>query len=68
MSAQEIWDQDEDIFAENHMDVFYPCITGSRTYAFLKMQSLSIVEWTAIQSFSTAEATPRLIWMISSKH
>jgi len=25
---------------------------------FFKMQSLSIVEWTAIQSFSTAEATP----------
>jgi len=40
------------------MDVFYPCITGSTTYAVFVMQSLSIAEWTAIQSFSTAEATP----------
>ena len=50
-----------DIFAENHMDVFYPCITEVEQKPSFYMKSLSIVEWTAIQSFSTAEATPRLI-------
>jgi len=40
-----------DIFAENHMDVFYPCITEVEQKPSFYMQSLSIVEWIAIRLY-----------------